>query len=666
MKNNLPRTKFSLNVFSVQIIYLCIVIVFAVIISILIPSSVYIDLFVIFVIAACSIYVCLKEIQNRKYRIADLSKSVNSVLKDNLNILDIPMAMVSNTTDVVWQNDKCMHSIPQEYIVDTAIEMEKKKINNEILKSQINFGNNSTYSAVGSYVVFAEYNCLFVIFIDNKYEQELVKKLDDTQATVGIILVDNYEETLQGLDEIVKADISSKIDKEIRKWVQENNGVVAKIDKDRYAIFVEKQYIYQMEKSTFTILERIRAITDVTKLPITISIGMSYTDESLNARYVASNSALDIALGRGGDQVVIKNDKRFEFYGGTNLGLEKTSRVRARTIAQALKDILDKADNIYVIGHKNTDIDCIGAAVGIYKLASSLGKTASIIVDAKYNNSTKMVIDKLKTQKEYENAFITKDDIKKINYDNAVLVVVDTHKKTYLAVNDLIDNFEKVVVIDHHRRGPEFIDNAILTYHELYSSSTSELVTELLMYVENIKLTPIEAGAIYAGILIDTKNFTFKTGVKTFEVAAYLKRSGLDITEVKQIFQNDFETYIAKVEIVKSAEIIDGKIAISICDQVDENTAVISAQAADELLSITGIIASFVLCKVDNVVMISGRSMGDINVQSIMESLGGGGHLTFAGAQIAGVTIEEAKQKLVDSINSYLGKTKDSQKDKES
>lgn len=659
MKKSSSIKKIRLNVFSMQIVYLCVVIIFAVVLSIIKPSSIYIDLFIILVTASCSIYVCFKEIQNRRYRISELTASVDIVLKDNLNLLDIPMVMVSNITDIVWQNNACKHLIPQDYIVDTAIDIEKKKVSGEALKSQLNFGENNIYEAVGNYITFSNFRCLLISFIDNSEEYLLKQTLENKQVSVGVVFVDNYEETMQGLDEIAKSDITSKIDKEIRKWVQENYGIVSKLDKDRYAIFVEKQYIAQMEKSTFVILERVRNITNQTKLPITISIGMSYADEQLSSRYLASNSALDVALGRGGDQVVIKNDKHYVFYGGTNLGLEKTSRVRARTISQALKDIIDKSDDVYIVGHKNTDIDCIGAAIGVYKIAKMLGKKASIIVDAKYNNSTRLMMDKLKTQKEYEDVFLTKEDLKKLDFDNSLLIVVDTHKKTYLAVNDLLEEFEKVVVIDHHRRGPEFIDNALLTYHELYASSTSELVTELLMYLDNITLTPTEAEALYAGILVDTKNFTFKTGVKTFEVAAYLKRSGLDISEVKQIFKDDFETYIAKVEIVKNAEILENRIAISTCEDQHENMPIIAAQAADELMSITGILASFVLCKVDNVVMISGRSMGDINVQAILENMGGGGHLTFAGAQIAGVELEEAKKILIDSINNYFGKIKD-------
>lgn len=658
MKKSLKKNnKFSLNIFNIEIIYVIIVSLFSVYLSYVRPKTAYLNLTIMFLTAGLSIYTCYKEIHEKKYRIDELSKSLNNSLKNNLDSVDIPMVLVANTTDILWQNNSCKHVIPEEYIIDTSIKLEKNKNNSEVLKTDLEFSDDNIYIAIGTQIKLANTIAMFVIFINNAREHELAKLLDNGQVSVGMLFIDNFDETMQGLDEITKSDITTRIDKEIRSWVQENKGVVAKTDKDKYIILIEKQYIKLMEQNTFDILERVKNVTDITKLPITISIGISYSDETLDSRYTEANSALDIALGRGGDQVVVKNDKRFNFYGGNSIGLEKTNKVRSRTISQALKDLIEKSDHVYIIGHRNTDIDCIGAAIGIAKIAKLLNKEFTIIVDDKYNNSTKTIIDKLKMQKDYQNVFVSKEDlnVKKLDTDNGLLVVVDTHKKTYLAANDVLDKFDKVVVIDHHRRGPEFIDNAIITYHELYSSSTSELVSELLMYMDDISLTPIEAEALYAGILVDTKNFTFKTGVRTFEVAAYLKKSGLDITDVKQMFKNDLETYIAKSDIVKNAIITEDKIAISATDSQHENMPVIAAQAADELLTITGVLASFVLCKVDNVIMISGRSLGDINVQEILEEIGGGGHLSFAGAQIAGVDIEQAKKMLTDSITKYFG-----------
>lgn len=645
----------DLSIFSVQITYLAIIIVVAVIISVLKPMTIYIDLVIILITALFCIYTCIKEIKSRKYRINELSKSVDIVLKDNLNLIDVPMVMLTSPTQIIWQNTKAKHIIPKEFIHDTALKFEKQKVKNDAVLSATDIGNGEFYSAMGNHIRFADFDCLLLTFMNKTEEYVLRQTLENSRLSVGVIFIDNYEETMQGLDDIQKAEISSKIAKELRDFVVENHGVMTKIDKDRFVIFIEKQYVDEMEKNSFNILEKVKTISSDTKLPITISIGLSYSENTLDERYNASSSALDIALGRGGDQAVVKKDKKFDFFGGSNIGLEKTSRVRARTIAQALKEVMQKSDKVYIIGHKNTDIDCIGAAIGVYKIAKSLEKEVNIVIDAKSNSSTKNVIEKIKAQEEYKDVFISHNELKKQDTTNALLVVVDTHKKSYLAYPDFLDEFEKIVVIDHHRRGPEFIENALLTYHEIYSSSTSELVTELLIYLEDIKLTSLEAECLYAGIVVDTKNFMFKTGVRTFEVAAYLKRYGIDFAEVKQLFQSDFETYIAKVNIVKDAEIIKGQIAVSTCEEEYNDMPIIAAQAADELLSISGILASFVLCKVDNVVMISGRSMGDINVQAILETIGGGGHLTFAGAQIAGVSIEEAKEKLLCSIEKYYG-----------
>lgn len=657
MLDNKKKYKFlNLNIFCVKMIYLSILVILATIFPIVKPSSLYFSIVILLIISIIMIYLCISEYKNRKYRIDELSKGFDNVLKDSFDVIDIPMAIIGEKNQIIWQNKVSKHIIPNEIIHDSAIKIEKQFINK--IKDpfiSIDIGNGDFYEVIGNNIILKENKVVLLSFINKTEENSLKKTLEDTKVVVGILFIDNYEETMQGLDSIDRAEISSIIEKEIRTWVSENNGVINKLDKDKYVIFVEKQNVCQMEKDTFKILEKVKNITNKTKLPVTISIGMSYSENTLDERYMASSSALDIALGRGGDQVVIKKDKKFDFYGGANLGLEKTSRVRARTISQALKELIEKSDRVYIMGHKNTDIDCIGSSVGIYKIAQSLKKEASILIDSKFSSSTNIVLNRLKEMDEYKNVFITKDDIKKQDFTNSLLVIVDTHKKSYLAYPDIVDSMDKKVIIDHHRRGPEFIDDALLTYHEIYASSTSELVTEILMYLDNIKLTSVEAESMYAGIVVDTKNFTFKTGVRTFEVAAYLKRYGLDLTEVKQVFQNDFATYVAKVDIVKKAEIIRGEIAISSCEESYDDMPVIAAQAADELLNITGILASFVLCKVDEIVMISGRSMGDINVQAILEKVGGGGHLTFAGAQLAGITIDEAKAKLIDSINDYFG-----------
>ena len=548
------------------------------------------------------------------------------------------------------------HIIPLEVIHDSALQIERQisqKQGSAILS--VDIGNGNVYDIIGNIITIKEEKVMLLSFIDKTEECELKQTLEDTKVVVGILFIDNYEETLQGLDSVDRAEISSMIEKEIRTWISENNGILNKLDKDKYVVFVEKQHVDQMEKNTFEILERVKNITDKTKLPITVSLGMSYSESSLDERYMASSSALDIALGRGGDQVVIKKDKKFNFYGGSNLGLEKTSRVRARTIAQALKELMEKSDKVYIMGHKNTDIDCIGASVGVYKIAKSLKKEAFILTDTKFSSSTKLVVNKVKELDGYKNVFITKDDIKKQEFKDSLLIIVDTHKKTYVEAPELLTKTNKIVVIDHHRRSADFIDQSILTFQEVYASSAAELVTELIQYTQNeVELSTIEAEALYAGIMMDTKNFTFKTGVRTFEAAAYLRRCGVDIIKVKKWFQSDLESYNKISEIVRKAEIIHDTIAISQYDIIEKDTSLICAKAADELLTIGNITASFVLGNTGDKICISGRSIGDVNVQMILEKLGGGGHITLAGAQLENTTIEEAKEKLISKIEEYF------------
>ncbi len=608
----------------------------------------------IFVALVYTLFVIFYDLKLRNIRLQEYEIGFNESFGKTVKRLDIPALFITKQGKLIWENTKSSELGLKEYLSDIAYEVTKtSKKDMTILTA----GENK-YAIHATELEVEDEVGIFIVLVDVTREKDLARELDDTRATIGCIVIDSFEEIMQGLEDIDKFNTASKIDKEIVEWISKYNGVVSKIEKDRYVYIIDKKYVKDLEDNSFEILEKMNHISeDVVNVPITISIGLSFDDETLYGRYKSALTSLDIAMGRGGNQAVIKNNKKFDIYDGSDIHMDKTNKVRARTISQALKDLIVKSENVYIMGHKNSDLDCIAGALGVYKIARTYGKSAKIILDIKHNNSAKVVIDRLKEDAEYEDVFIGKDECKKLDTENALLVVVDTHKESYLAVPDIFGEFDKVVVIDHHRRGPEFITNAIVTYHEVYASSTAELVTELLMYLDDVKLTAKEAETIFSGILIDTKNFTFKTGVRTFEVAAYLKKMGVDMTEIKQLFQNDFETYMARVNIVKNAEIIDGKIAISCTDEQMKDISVIAAQAADELLSITGILASFVLCEMDGVVMISGRSLGDINVQLILEKLGGGGHLTFAGAQIAGVTLDEARQKLLEEIKEYFSKT---------
>ncbi len=635
------------------VIYMAVIVVLSLVIQIMQPKAFGVVLPLICLMAVYTIFIIYAELKLKTSKLAELRYGFSNSIGKNVKHLHIPVMFISNDGKLVWENVLASELELEEFVPEIMLEANKSS-RKEGIKFEV---ADRKYLLHATDIMAGEDIGKLVVFVDVTEQFVLERILDDSRTVVGVITIDSFDDIMQGLDDMDKVNTTAGIDTEIVSWIKRYDGVVTKIEKDKYIYFIAKECMTDLEKSSFDILEKINKISeDKVKVPVTISIGLSYDEETLAGRYKSAMTALDVAMGRGGNQAVVKNKKKYDFYGDSGKQHDKTSRVRARMVSQALRDVIDKCENVYIMGHKNTDIDCVGAAVGVYKIAKTYGKEAKIVVDFKHNNTTKLVIERLKTTGEYDDVFITKDDIKKQEFENSLLVVVDTHKASYLAVPDLLDNFDKVVVIDHHRRGPEFIENTILTYHEVYASSTSELVTELLMYLDEVKLTAKEAEAIFSGIVIDTKNFTFKTGVRTFEVSAYLKKTGLDITEVKHIFQNDFETYMTKVNIVKEAQIIDGKIAMSVCGEQHENMSVIAAQAADELLSITGVLASFVLCEIDGVIMISGRSLGDINVQAILEKLGGGGHLTFAGAQIAGVTLAEAKEKLLNIIEEYSTK----------
>ena len=364
---------------------------------------------------------------------------------------------------------------------------------------------------------------------------------------------------------------------------------------------------------------------------------------------------MDIVLGRGGDQAVIRKDGKYKFYGGNTLEQEKRTTVKARTVAGSIAKIIQESSNVMIMGHSNIDIDAVGSGLGMYRLSKTLGKDAYIVSEPKGKSLSKF-LEALGENEEYEEVIITDEEAEnKINQDT-LLIIVDTHKANYVEFPELLQKIDKKIVIDHHRKAPDAITDVLVSFHEVYASSASELVTEIIQYAaDDVKLTLLEAESLYGGIMVDTKNFTFKTGVRTFEAAAYLRKFGVDIIRVKKWFQADLESYNAIAEIIKSVEITNDTIAIAIYDnEEDENANLICAKAADELLTISDITASFVIGKMGETVFISGRSIGDINVQIILEKLGGGGHITLAGAQLEGLTLEEAKEELMIRIQEYF------------
>ena len=541
------------------------------------------------------------------------------------------------------------------------IESREDKKNRDIVR-QITIGNR-IYKIIGRYVDFKnkdrdkkgkkEY-MIILHFIDDTENVKLQKEYKDSKSCVGIIMVDNYEETIRGLDASEKPIVTAEIDKKMYDWASLTNGVLIKSDRDRYVYLFEQRYLETLKEDKFSILDKIKEIDTKEKVQFTLSIAVSNEGLTDKQKYESAQGAMDVVLGRGGDQAVIRENEIYKFFGGRAEEVEKRTKVKARVVAHALENLIKESKKVMIMGHNNPDMDSIGSCMGIYRLAKTLD-TNAYIVSSEDVPALKAFNRELDKDSEYEDVIINKEVAMENVDEETLLVVVDTHKVNYVDAPELLKEVKKIVIVDHHRRSADYIENATLMFQEVYASSAAELVTELLQYAETkINLKTIEAESLYAGIMMDTKNFTFKTGVRTFEAAAYLRRCGVDIIRVKKWFQSDLKSFNTIADIVKRADIVNTTIAISIYDKTSKEASLICAKAADELLTISDITASFVLGNTGEKICISGRSIGDINVQVILEKLGGGGHITLAGAQVEGMTIEETKQELINRINEYF------------
>lgn len=477
---------------------------------------------------------------------------------------------------------------------------------------------------------------------------------DEYKTAVGLIFIDNYDEILDSLEEFRHPLIIAIVDRKIKKFAKDLGGIVRKFEKDKYIFLISNDKLNELKESKFQILDNIREIDMGNTLPVTLSIGIGMNGANLDEDMEFARVSIDLALSRGGDQVIIKDGENYQFFGGHSKEIGKNSRVRARVKAYALTELIEDSSNVLIMGHKNVDLDCLGAAIGVYSIVSGLEKKCKIVLN-NITSSVSLLYDRINKEEKYQNAFISSEEALNLVSRKTLLIIVDTYKPTICECPELIEKCKKVVVFDHHRKGVEYVDKAVLTYHEPSCSSTCELITEMLMYInKNFNMKNVEADAILAGIIVDTKNFAFKTGIKTFEAAAFLKKKGADTVRVKTLFKNSLEEYNAKADIVKNVEIFENGIAISSLNQNIDNPILVVAQASDDLLNISGVQASFVLFKSEKGVYISARSFGNINVQIIMEALGGGGHQSISATQIPNISINEAKNLLIDTINNYF------------
>ena len=599
-----------------------------------------------------------------------------TVQKHLLNEFEIPYALLDYNGKILWMNqefrgltgvDQGYHKsitslfssltkevlqkpeFPDDFYVDT----EEKHF--RVAANHIYFDTVADHSALMSIENSEEFLIAIYLF-DETQLRHYMQENEDQKLVSALVYIDNYEETMSSIETVKQSFLTALVDRRVAQYFGKVDGLVRKVERDKYFVIFRHKFLTQLEEDKFKVLEDVKAIKIGNEVPITLSIGIGLSGETYTENYDAARAAIDLALGRGGDQAVLKNDAEITYYGGKAKEVERNTRVKARVKAHALREILESRDNVIIMGHSLTDIDSLGAGIGVYCAAKFLGKKAQIVI----NNPTSSVRPLLETfvpDAGYpEDMFINSEEaLEALNYDSVVMVV-DTNRPSYTECPELLKRANTVVVFDHHRQNSEVIENPTLSYIEPYASSACEMVAEVLQYFDdNMKIEPAEADCIYSGILIDTNNFMQKTGVRTFEAAAYLKRCGVDVSRVRKKMRNDMDAYKARAEAVRRAEVFRGAFAISVCPgEGIESPTIVGAQAANELLNIVGIKASFVLTEYNERIYVSSRSIDEINVQIIMEKLGGGGHMNVAGAQLEGYTIEQAKEVIMQTLDSML------------
>lgn len=491
---------------------------------------------------------------------------------------------------------------------------------------------------------------------DETEEVELKQKLDEERVVLGLAYIDNYEDVMEQIEEVRRSLLSALVDRKITRYITASDGVVKKIEKDKYFFLLKQSVLEKMMEDRFSILEEVKEIDMGNELAITLSLGIGYGAGDFSQNYEYARTSMDMALGRGGDQAIVKNPEKLSFFGGKSQSTERVTRVKARVKAQAFQELIESKDKVLIMGHKNADMDCLGSSVGVYRMVTALDKRAYIV----QNNVTSTILplkERFLNNADYpEDMFIDGETAKSLVDNNTMLVVVDCDRPSIIDEPALLSMVKTKVVFDHHRQSSETIQGAVLSYCEPYASSASELIAEMMQYIrEGIKARPMEADCMYGGVVIDTREFTNQTGVRTFEVAAYLRRCGADITRVRKVFREDFDDYQAKADAISRADIYRNAYAISSVEKNgSESPTVLCAKAANELLNIRGIKASIVLTKVENTVFLSARSIDELNVQVLMEKLGGGGHRTVAGAQIEGKEIKDCISLVKNAIDEMI------------
>jgi c-di-AMP phosphodiesterase-like protein len=588
----------------------------------------------------------------------EMGRALTTVQQDALLAFPIPVFVCNGEGEILWCNRLAQnHVLEDENVYAKSIQSVAPGL--DVTRKCPEKGHEVVYKG-RSYVAYnvravsRDSELYMVYFFENTELRRYADEYFETRPSVMILLVDNYEELSQNLKDNERTRVMGQIEYVVSKFLTESGALMLRTERDRFLAVIEERNLQGIISARFALLEQVRNIQIEGSVAATLSIGVGRDAANLSESEQFARQALDMALGRGGDQAAVRSASGYEFFGGVSSGVEKRTKVKTRIVATALAELIGGSDNVIVMGHRLSDLDCFGASVGIAKAAKLMGKDAYICIRRNAN-----LVDPLFGKLEengYTNVFIEPETALSLVTKKTLLIICDTHIKQFLESSDVYEACKTVVVIDHHRKMVGHIDNAVIFYHEPYASSASEMVTELVQYFgEKFRLGRMEAEALLAGIMLDTKNFVIKTGVRTFEAAAYLRKIGADTVEVRRLFASPMQSYQRKAKLVANAQIYKGcAIAVSTDHGDAEDIQVTAAQAADELLNITGVQASFLVFELNGGISFSARSMGQINVQIIMEKLGGGGHLTMAGAQMTGIGAEKAKELLVGAIDAYF------------
>lgn len=600
------------------------------------------------------------------------------IQKKLLKDLELPHALLDDTGKVIWANTAFLALLEKQSAEGKAIStffpsITKDKLPNEETDSvEVDFQqeerdfhaqlkkiplsemveNSDIFASEGRYEGF-----LIALYLFDETALKLALRENDNQSlTVGLCYIDNYEEALESVEDVRRSLLTALIERRLNKYFASIDGIVRRMEKDKYFFIIRKQSLQTLQENRFDLLEEMKNQNIGNEMSVTLSIGVGVGGLTYAQNFEYARTAIDLALGRGGDQAVVKTKEGVTYYGGKSQRVEKNTRVKARVKAQALKELMLTKERVIIMGHRNPDIDSFGASVGMYRIAKTMGKTAYIVLSDPSPSLKPMVDHFLSHEDPEEQILINNFQALELAGNTTLVVVVDVNKPSITECPDLLKLCRTIVVLDHHRQSEEIIENATLSYIESYASSACEMVAEVTQYIEEgLKLKSSEADCLYGGIVVDTDNFTAKAGVRTFEAAAYLRRNGADVTRVRKMFRDDASDYRVKAETISKAEVYRESFAISVCNPKDaQNPTIVGAQAANELLNMIGIKASFVLTQVGQTIYVSARSIDEMNVQIIMEKLGGGGHLNVAAAQLQDISVEEAVEQLKQTLTQMI------------